>query len=202
MASVNGKKRPESVAFIVSSRGRPRELASCLASLVLQDEPKIIVVATTNENRDKISEIRKVCKYFNVRLADTKSKNLFIATEKVIPAISGEWLCFPNDDAYLVPFYSRIMMREANKHAWDMVYCDCIYDPRMDKNYYKVFEVEPVTSRIDKVCVMVRRKVFHGFPLIDHHQFWTMADGLFIRQLVKEGVSHGKCPGAPMAVHN
>lgn len=167
----------------------------------MQDEPKIIVVATTNENRDKIGEVRKVCEYFNVRLADTKSKNLFIATEKVIPTVSGDWLCFPNDDAYLVPFYSRIMLREANKNGWDMVYCNCIYDPRMDTQYYKVFEVEPITSKIDKVCIMVRRKVFHGFPLIHHHQFWVMADGLFVRQLVKEGVAHGKCQGV-MAAHN
>ena len=201
MASANGKKRPESVAFIVSSRGRPRELASCLASLVLQDDPKQIVVATTNENRKNIAAIRKVCRQFDVRLLDTRSKNLFYATASGVHVTKSEWLCFPNDDAYLVPFYSRIMIREANKNGWDMVYCDCIYDPRMDKNYYTVFEVEPVTSRIDKVCVMVRRKVFHGFPLIDHHQFWTMADGLFVRQLVKEGVSHGKCPGV-MAAHN
>jgi len=100
-----------------------------------------------------------------------------------------------------MPFYSRIMTREAEKNGWDLIYCDCIYDPRMDHNYYKVFDVAPVAGRIDKVCVMVRRKVFRGFPCIDHPQFWTMADGLFVRQLVKEGIRHGKCPG-PMAVHN
>lgn len=193
--------KKDSTAFIVSSRGRPPELASCLASLVLQDDPKEIVVVTTNENRDKACGVKKVCRQFDVRLLDTRSANLFYATEEGIEATKSNWLCFPNDDTYLVPFYSRIMIREANRNHWDMVYCDCIYDPRMDTQYYKLFEVEPIAGKIDKVCVMVKRKTFHGFPLIEHPQFWTMADGLFIRQLVKEGVAHGKCPGV-MSCHN
>lgn len=145
--------------------------------------------------------MRQVCKYFKVRLMDTQSKTLYHGTQEAIDDTKSEWLCFPNDDSYLMPFYSRIMMKEANANGWDLVYCDCVYDPRMAKGHYTVFEVSPVAGRIDKICVMVRRKAFKEFPCIDHPQFWTMADGLFVRQLVKDGVAHGKCPGV-QAVHN
>jgi hypothetical protein len=172
-----------------------------LASLALQDEPKTIAVCTTRENRETINGVKKVCKQFGAKLFDVQADNLYYATLEGIEGTRSDWLCFPNDDSYLMPFYSRIMIREANKAGWDLVYCDCIYDPRMQKNYYQVFEVTPVAGRIDKICVMVRRKVFHGFPLIEHPQFWTMADGLFVRQLVKEGVAHGHVP-SPSCVHN
>ena len=190
------------VSFIVSSRGRPRELASCLASLALQDDPKEIIVCTTDENRDKLPGVKYWCKEFGARLLDTKAINMYVATEQAITQSKGEWLCFPNDDAYLVPFYSRVMVREAEAEHWDLVYCDCIYDPRMDGRYYKLYKVKPVACRIDKVCIMVRRSAFHGFPYVDHEQYWTMCDGFMVHQLVKEGVRHGKCPGAPLAVHN
>jgi hypothetical protein len=167
----------------------------------LQDDPKEIVVCTTNENKKTLDGVRQVCKQFKAYLMNTCSQNLYFATEEGINNTESEWLCFPNDDSYLMPFYSRIMIREADKNQWDLVYCDCVYDPRMQKNFYQVFEVSPVAGRIDKICVMVRRRVFKGFPCIEHPQFWTMADGLFVRQLVKDGVAHGKVLG-PMCCHN
>lgn len=190
-----------SVAFIVSSRGRPRELASCLASLALQDDPKEILVCTTNENRDKMPGVRYWCKEFGAQLLDTRAPNMYIATQQAIMETKREWLCFPNDDAYLVPQYSRIMLREAELNKWDLVYTDCVYDPRMNKRYYMVYEVQPAACRIDKICYMVRRTKFYGFPMIDHPQYWTMCDGFLVHQLVKEGVAHGHVPG-PMCVHS
>src|SRR6185295_16508073 len=187
-------RRTDTVAFIVSSRGRPKELASCLASLVLQDDPKTLIVCTTKDNPKSIDGVRKVCRQFGAKLMDTRSETMYHATLEAIENSESEWLCFPNDDSYLMPLYSRIMIREANRAGWDLVYTDVVYDPRMDKNYYKVFEVSPVAGRIDKICAMVRRSAFKGFPMIDHPQFWTMADGLFIRQMVKDGVAHGKVP--------
>lgn len=148
-----------------------------------------------------IPAVRKVCRQFKVRLIDTKSRNVYAATEEVIPKTKGKWLCFPNDDCYLVPFYSRLMMREARKNKWDIVYCDCIYDPRMDGRYYQVYDVKPLACRIDKICIMIKRKRFNGFPHVTHPQYWVMCDGLLMQKLADENVPNGKCPG-PMAVHN
>lgn len=190
----------DKVSFIVSSRGRPLELRSCLASLALQDPPFEVFVAATSENPHTIENVRKVCDFMGMTLIETGEDNIFKATASVIPKTTGEWLVFPNDDCYLVPAFNRYMLTAACANDWDLVYCDCLYDPRMF-GHYDVFEVKPKACRIDKVCIMLRKAKFEAFPWLNHPTLWVMSDSLLAQSLVKNGIAHGKAPGV-MAVHN
>lgn len=201
------------VTYVVSAYDRPDSLAVCLWSLKVQtarDFECLIadnaidvgiaarhqgVVAALNDKRFRhISTVGKG----KARDASYGSADWMVEYEA-----RGEWLCFPSDDSYYVPQFQALMLGAAQPNAWDLVYCDLLYDPRL-AGRYAVLIASPQVCSIDKTNFMLRRDVWTGFltPL-DPNDLGdrTCTDGLMIERLVRKGIRHGRVEQT-LCVHN
>jgi len=194
------------ITYIVSAYDRPAHLRCCLASLALQEEPKDVIVACNSlvpEIRDQHNRITHSFDFGCVFPArDWGATECYDAIEAVVKEVplDGDWLCFPSDDSYYVPAFSKIMMDAARANDWELVYCDMLYDERSLYGAYSVFPVDPWPCSIDKTCFILKRERFIPFPGKVPGGA-SASDGLLVQQLVKDGIRHGKAPGV-LVVHN
>jgi len=75
------------------------------------------------------------------------------AKEKALEYAKGEYVMFPNDDAYYVPTALEVMVK--GMEGSDMVYCDWLFD---NQRYNKV-EVQPKVGMIDIGGFMTKTKI-------------------------------------------
>jgi hypothetical protein len=186
------------VTFIVAAYERVLPLWCQLASLACQTVPVEILVAENGQG-EVVGIHAAAAGQFGGRVIMTRENDCYLAANKVWQEAQGEWLGFPNDDGYMVPTFAEMMIRAAEKNGWDLVYCDTVYDPRLQGSQYSVLAVEPRIGKIDKTSFLVRRRVWEGFT--PHGGNWTLADGSTIEAMVKRGVAHGKAPGV-LVFHN
>lgn len=190
------------ISYIVSAYDRPVQLIGCLASLLSQSHQDFEIIVTDNAS-DSYSNSRavtKVCGFVDrVLYLHTRMETCYHSAEHaVLSAAKGEWLCFPSDDSYYVPDFAKLML-EASVNR-DLVYCDCIYDPRRGGTY-SVLDTSPNMGYIDKTNFIVRKEWFvkvGGFP---EKAPGSCSDGLFIQNVVAAGARHGKASGV-LCFHN
>lgn len=191
------------ISFIVVAHENPSPLRTCLSSLLDQtttEEEEIIVVDNsvgntwTSLNRDLCQMSDRIRYEWVAASTEVDKENirhkrcLYTATEIGAELATGDWLCFPNQDSIYAPVFCERMLAAANKNAWDLVYCDFVLGGPTHK-YFPV-NVAPHVCAIDKTSFIVKREWFKGFQAK-----WTnyeIADGLFIEDLVKGGIRHGR----------
>lgn len=203
------------ISYIVSHHNRSRELRICLASLHLQEFPKEILVCDNSSTPIHRSWCKQICAPsvydtpgpWCVQYLDTWASDFcdtcYHSPEYV--GSQGDWLCFPSDDSYYVPLFSKLMLQAAEKNGWEFVYCDVLYDPRRalaggKGEEYSVMITAPNLGSIDKTCFLTTRRAFDavgGWP--EHPGDWR--DGALAEAVVKAGIKHGRVPGA-MVVHS
>ena len=128
----------------------------------------------------------------------------------------GRYLCFPNDDEYYVPGFLEIMLREAEREpAADLVYCDCVFDPRWSRGYCRPnrdqqcklqegtwvhYAVQPTVGTISKGGFLITREMFLriGFP---GDTAGIGSDGFLVYEAERAGAVMRKAPGV-LWVHN
>ena len=188
------------LSFIVSSKGRPRELTSCLASLALQDCPKEVIVAGTAADEPVRDLIVYICATQGAVYYDTGKEYLYEASNAVVAHSHGYWLAFPNDDCYLVPGYGSIMVNSARQFKWDFVTCGIIYDPRA-RGYYDVMYPTLKIGCIDKIQYVIHKPLWDdlgGFPIIENPY---ETDGKLAEMVAEIGAHWGIVRGI-LGVHN
>lgn len=198
------------ISYIISHHNRPKELLCCLASLRLQESPREVLVCDNSSEEHYRSLCRKVCEVSGVgglKYLDTwrgKESDSCYHDPAYLGA-TGDWLCFPSDDSYYVPMFSRLMLGSAAQQGWEFVHCDMVYDPRYSYttrgvNEYSVMITRPACGGIDKTCFLITRRAFDavgGWP--QHSADWR--DGALAEAVVQAGIRHGRVQG-PMVVHN
>jgi|HubBroStandDraft_1064217.scaffolds.fasta_scaffold55935_1 hypothetical protein len=186
----------QTTTFIVSAYDRPHHLRVCLASLLLQQKPCIVVV--TDNSPDQENKI--VCEEFGCLYMHTRAPQCYHSAEMAVTAYQDtDWYCFPSDDSYYVPTFLETMRTTAERNSLDLVYCDCLYDQRFWGDRYEVLRTTPRLCGIDKTSFLVKREWMIDWP--GKGPGPTASDGLLIEELVRRGIRHGKAPGV-MVVHN
>ena len=197
------------ISFIVSAYHRPTALACALASLRQQDIDLEIVVCDNSTDPKLREQQRSLCAQFGARHVDTEERlrlagspsDCYWSAESVVPETTGEWLCFPSDDSYYVPEFSRTLIEAGEKNGWDLVFCDTVYDRRAFGDHYDVLRTEPCVGKIDKTGFILRRSRFTGFPGKVSVPGPCCADGFLIEALVAAGCPLGKVCSV-LVVHN
>jgi len=197
------------LSFVITAFNRPKALRTCLSSLVQQtwDAWEALVVDNSDSEPDRLDNI-DLCsmdrRIHHCRMGDDAQiegamhkYSLYKATEIGVANTSGEWLCFPSDDSYYVPWFVERMMAAAQGKHWDLVYCDLIAG---GAGGHWVLEASPKRCCIDKTSFLLRREWFHGFPDATGESY-ADADGRMIEELVERGIRHGRVSQV-LAVHN
>ncbi len=200
------------ISYIVSSCNRPGMLTACLASLYVQtglQDSEIIVCDNSDHPQSRI-EVEADAAWFGARYLNTGALSPAIGVtcyhDTSYTEPRGEWLCFPSDDSYYVPHFTRIMLAAAEANCWELVFCDVLYDPRLAfdtrgiQDMYSILDTQPRLGGIDKTSFIITRAAFDsigGWP--QHEAGWR--DGALAQAVVDAGIPHGKAPGV-MLVHN
>lgn len=199
--------------FIVSAYDQPLQLAGLLYSLAVQTEKDFEVIVTDN-HPDRINE--PTCNMFiywdsilpelfrrklKLSYMHTNVGNCYEAANLAAGQTTADYLCFPSCDGYYVPGFLDHMLIAAHcdDPSNDLIYCDCIYDPRGHVETYERLTAMPKTGFIDKGGFLVKRSKFTRFPWEASIKF---ADGLLVEDLVRRcGATTAKAPGV-LWVHN
>ena len=200
----NTKYKPGLISFIVSAYDRPDDLLLALASICRQTEPHEIIVCSNHPSVKVLEQHKTVARQFGAKVYHTgkwgayccySSAEMVIA--KGIPR--GEFLNFASDDSIYFTGFSDLMMRAARLNNWDLVYCDCVYDPlvrieRGSAERYGILKAEPRLNKIDKTNFILKASWFEGFPG-KRRSGPAAADALLIEELIARGIRHGKADG-------
>jgi GT2 family glycosyltransferase len=217
---------PARVCLIVSAYDRPESLKLCLQSLKLQSLTEFEVIVTINSDSDAQAQLNQdvvdALKDKRFRAIRTHVPTPYHAAEIVADQTSADWLCFPSDDDYYVPKFLEIMTRSITDEV-DLVYCDCVYDPRLPTHLAPYFEaysrqsgskafcdvrpgtynhvcVKPEYGWIDKAGFLVRRVVFQWIKFPKKLPNWG-SDGEFVREAVARKAKCVKAEGI-LWIHN
>lgn len=197
------------LSFVITAFNRSTALRTCLSSIIQQTVPDWEVVVCDNSDLEMQRERNQNWCYLDSRVRylytgdDTEVKDtmhtrsLYKATEMGVNLTRGQYLCFPNDDSYYVPWFAERMLDSAIRNSWDLVYCDLVAGG--DRGHW-LLEAHPRLCQIDKTNFILRRTCFTGFH-DSHGDAYPQADGAMIEQLVQDGVTHGRVPQI-LAVHN
>jgi hypothetical protein len=188
------------LAFIVNAFENPLELTCCLASIKLQKlNTACSIEAHVADNSKKGAEhIAEICRLFEGVVYHKTTGECYGAAETVAKKIKTDWICFASSDGYYVPGFAITMLEVAQRLKPDLVYCNCLYDPRLHgRGIYSVLETYPEMRWIDKTCFIVRANKFKGFP--PHAQDWR--DGALVEDFVAKGYKIVKAKGI-LVVHN
>jgi len=191
-----------SIAFIVSTCNDADSLLTVLSSLnnqKLNEEIKMEVHIADNSKTDlERARTKKVCDLFNYTYHETHGKDCYPSAEEVVATLKADYLCFPSSDGYYVPGFTITMLEVAHRLESDVIYCDCLYDPRLHgRGIYSVLNTFPEMRWIDKTCFIIKSSIFKGFP--PHKDRWC--DGQLIEDLAKADYRLDKAKGV-LGVHN
>jgi hypothetical protein len=160
------------VTYIVSAHSRPQALRCVLASLQCQTDGNFEVIIADNNpesnNWDVVNEMKdlRFCWVNTAQHATDPAWDCYWAAEWVVNSglAHGEFLCFPSDDSYYVPVFQETLVNQAWLNNWSLVFCDMLYDRRMNGGKYAHFITDVYSGRIDKTCFLLRRDAWIGFP--------------------------------------
>lgn len=158
------------VSFVCIS-DRPDALRQLIACLRLQGDPawELLVLDQTPEasclqpvKDAKALGEERVTWYAVPRIGDV-GQTMKLAYTRLA---RGEYLCFPNDDAYYVPAFVSRMVWYAREANLDLVYCDWLFDRADNTVPYRYMEAVPMHGRIDIGGFIVRKEVLiaDGWP--------------------------------------
>jgi glycosyltransferase involved in cell wall biosynthesis len=197
------------LSFVITAFNRPLALRTCLSSIIQQtvNDWEAVVVDNSDlylarERHESICQMDDRVRYHytgdETSVDDTMHmRSLYRATEVGVTITRGQYLSFPNDDSYYVPWFAERMLDAAIRNRWDLVYCDIVMG---SAGGHWLLEAHPRLCRIDKTNFILKRERFHGFSDASGDAY-PQADGAMIEQLVRDGVSHGRVPQI-LAVHN
>lgn len=198
------------LSFIITAFNRPALLHTCLASLVAQtfsDWDAIIVdnsdsswCSQANYDLRELDSDRIAYVYTGGETAiegTIHKRSLYKATELGVLGAKGDFLCFPNCDSYYTPVFAARMLKAAEEHDWGLVYCDLVLGS--PDGGYGVLGASPSLCNIDKTNFIVRRE--HFIPFDTRPENYPQADGMFVEELVRRGIKHGRVPEV-LVVHN
>jgi glycosyltransferase involved in cell wall biosynthesis len=188
------------ISFIVSCFDRPEMLLCCLASLNCQSHREIEVIVTDNSN-DSVTQSyhKEYCGQLGAKYLHTGLPGCYHSAEVGAQYASGEYLCFPSDDGYMVPTFAEVMLKDARGQNLDLLICGAVYSPRWESERYHLMEVAARLNFVDKTNFILKRDKFIGFP--DKTLGACAADGMLIDRLVASGIRHGVISDV-MVVHN
>ncbi len=197
------------ISVIIGAFNRPGRLRTFLASLIDQTFTDFEAVVTDNStDPHAIEQQRMLCNVDSrIRYEHTGERawderiairSLYTAAEIGVSMTTGEWLSFPNDDGYFVPWYFERMIKKAEDDNLEFVYCDLVHG-RPDIAHYAL-NCQPWGCALDKTNFMFKRAWMPAeWPGKLYN--YGMADGDLINLLVKNGIRHGKL-GQLLVVHN
>lgn len=194
-----------SLAFIVNTCNDPLALSCCLASIKLQKlnrECTIGVYVIDNSSSELMAaNIKEVCRMFCAEYISYETKDSCYTVSEMLlgtDLVKEDFICFASSDGYYVPGFTQIMLEVVNRLGSDLVYCNCLYDPRLHgRGLYSVLDTLPEMRWIDKTCFIIRRSLFKGWP--PHEKDWR--DGALVEAWVKKGYRLDKAKGV-LVVHN
>ena len=142
-------------------------------------------------------EIELVCKQF-ADVSYRTAKNGYDGCTNLLKTLNTDYVCLTGCDNYVVPGFSHIMLEAAHRLKADLVYCDCVYDPRLHgRGLYSVLNTVPELGWIDNACYIFKKEPFRGYP--PHAKDWR--DGALAEEFVKRGLRVFKAKGV-LVVHN
>ncbi len=172
-----------------------------LHSLAVQTFSDFEVIVADNSDDEHRQEICRAVALMDHRFGyvHVGAGDCYSSTEVAATDCNGDFLCFPSDDSYYVPCFAELMLNAVDANAWDLVYCNMLYDARFNGNCYAPVNVQPRINSIDKTGFILARKWFDGFP--GKSDGPCKADGELIESLLARGIRHGKVNDILM-VHN
>ena len=189
------------LSFIVSCFEDPLNLTCCLASLRLQtvlDQYFTLEIRVADNSVKRSKEVQEVCKMFEANYHKCGGESCYNPSAKIAKSLETDWLCFASSDGYYVSGFASTMLEVAVRLNSDLVYCNCLYDPRLHgRGIYSVLDTFPEMRWIDKTCFIIKKSQFKGFP--PHKQDWR--DGALVESFVKRGLKLDKAKGI-LVVHN
>lgn len=139
------------VSIIIATYNRQKHLQLLLDCLALQtyQDFEIIIMDEGNPEANEIIASNKIkiikCEDYNDWGQTAKEKALEYAV--------GEYVMFPNDDAYYVPIALEVMVGGMENN--DMVYCDWLFD----NHGYSKIDVMPIIGMIDVGGFMTKTRI-------------------------------------------
>ncbi len=184
------------VSFIVLA-DRPQALRVLLAALEAQTEPawEALILDQSDPDRALITTAyashytcrpERLSYHRVVRRGDWGQAEKFVAAGLA----RGEFVGFPNDDAYYCPAYVERMMRWSSEA--DLLYCDWVSRSDLGRDTYVPMTGAPIVGHIDVGGFLVRRSVLlaHGWP-----DRGPTGDGALVESLVRAGARPLRVPG-------
>lgn len=184
------------VSFIILA-DRPQALRVLLAALEAQTEPAWEAIILNQSDPDSSLITTAYASHYTCRPERLSYRRVvrhgdWGQTEKfaAVAAARGEFVGFPNDDAYYCPAYLERMVQMAREA--DLVYCDWVSCSDLGRDTYVPMVAAPVVGHVDVGGFLVRRSVLlaHGWP-----DRGPTGDGLLIESLVRSGARHQRVPG-------
>ena len=186
------------ISYIVSACCRPSHLACCLFSIKAQTHRDYEVIVTNNgqthEERQATSEVVVSLYDHRFRILEGQWPQCYYSSEDGARIAVGEYLCFPSDDSYYVPFFAERMLASNA----DIIASDQAYSSIKNHPAYYVMNTSPVIGGIDKTGFLVRRSLFNGFP---NKEIGETSDGEMIVSLVAAGATWLRI-NEVLSVHN
>lgn len=102
----------------------------------------------------------------------------------------GEFLCFPHDDAYYVPVFVEKMLLYARTNAWELVYCDWLFDRADNTTPYHHWPGVPTFGRVDMGGFIVTKAALLADGWGDHGEG---GDGRLVERIAEKH-RHGCVP--------
>lgn len=187
------------ISYIISYFNKPYHLCCFLCSLKIQTDQNF--EAFIIDNTPDPTEGKRMVEFLNdPRFIHVHANlpNCYYGGNFGVTLSKGQYICFPSEDGYYVPEFGEIMYNHAVTNSLDLVYCNMLYDKRLN-GLYSVLDVAPVKCRIDKSSFIMKRELFTGFSL--NPKYVITSDGRMIEDLVKRGIKHGKVDHVLLA-HN
>jgi hypothetical protein len=199
------------ISFIITAWGikRPRSLLTILSAIECQTIPEWEALVVDSDftqdhfNYTLLDEERMF--YFPKPLGKPhQHEEMYKASEWGAGKAFGEWLCFPNDDSYIVPQFAERMIQASEITNSEFVMCDMVHgrSDAVDPTGVHIYlSVEPHYGAIDKTSFIVRKKSFEkigGFPM---KYGWYGADGAFAEAVVSAQMKVSRI-SQPLVVHN
>jgi GT2 family glycosyltransferase len=196
------------ISYIVSTFNNPDRIPCLLWSLKAQTDQDFEVIITDNSDAEHRSAVAAACssvRFKNYMYLATARETCFHSAEIGVQFASGEFVCFPSDDGYIVPTFGETMYRTAIETPADLVMCSLLYDPRCGHGRYTACPQKPERFWFDKTGFILRRDKFQPFPEKRVYEARSApivcTDGLLAEKLVAEGVSWVSIPDI-LVVHN
>ncbi len=207
--SANSSPQPE-ISYIVSAYHRPEILPACLWSLKAQTHENFECIITDNSTEPKhVKAHMRLIKQMDdkrFRYVNTSRKvkisDCYWTAEWGAKEAQGQWLCFPCDDCYYLPDFSRRMLIAAAETQADVILSEFVLmgpEAAGGSGVYQTWKANP--TKLVKSSFFVRASTFPGFSGKPRSNVPASADQVLGHELVRSGAKFGIAKGLTV-VHN